>query len=90
MGTALITLKIMPESPDTELEEIKNKSKKIIEKGKGKVDSIKEEPIAFGLKAIIIGFALDESLELEPIEEKLKKVQNVSSVQVIDMRRAFG
>jgi len=90
MGIALITLKLMPESPDSNLEEIKANSKKIIAKGKGKLENIKEEPIAFGLKAIIISFALDESLELESIEEALKKVQNVSSVQVIDMRRAFG
>ncbi len=90
MGTVLITLKIMPESPDSNLEEIKSISKEIIEKGKGKLENINEEPIAFGLKAVIISFALDESLELESIEEALKKVQNVSSVQVIDMRRAFG
>ncbi len=90
MGTVLITLKIMPESPDSNLEEIKSISKDIIEKGKGKLENINEEPIAFGLKAVIISFALDESLELESIEEALKKVQNVSSVQVIDMRRAFG
>lgn len=90
MGTALITLKIMPESPDSDLEEIKSSSKAIIEKGQGKLENTKEEPIAFGLKAIIISFALDESLELESIEEELKKIQSVSSVQVIDMRRAFG
>ncbi len=90
MGIALITLKIMPESPESNLEEIKNVSKAVIERKKGKVDNVKEEPIAFGLKAVIISFALDESVELEPIEEELKKVKEVSSVQVMDMRRAIG
>jgi elongation factor 1-beta len=90
MGTALITIKIMPESPDTELEAIKEKARETIAKGQGKVDGTKEEPIAFGLKAIIVNFALDESKELEPIENELKKIEGVSSVQVIDMRRAFG
>ena len=42
MGTALITLKIMPETPDTELEEIKSKAKETIEKGEGKVDEPKD------------------------------------------------
>jgi len=90
MGTALITLKVMPESPDVDLEELKEKSKALIEKGEGKIDEIKEEPIAFGLKAVIISFALDESKELEPMEKELNALENVSSVQVVDMRRAFG
>ena len=90
MGTALIKIKIMPTSPEINLEEIKEKSKGVIEKGEGKNISFEEEPIAFGLKAVIAGFALDESKELEPLENKLKEIENVNSVQVIDMRRAFG
>ena len=90
MGTALIRLKIMPESPDVNLEELKEKAKEVIEAGEGKIDAFDEQPIAFGLKAIIVGFALDESKELETLEEQLKKIENVSSVQVVDMRRAFG
>ena len=90
MGTALIKLKIMPDSPDVNLEDIKNKAKEIIEGSEGKINDFEEEPIAFGLKAVIVGFALDESKELEPLEEALKSVENISSVQVIDMRRAFG
>jgi elongation factor 1-beta len=90
MGTALIKIKIMPSSPEVDLEEIKTKAREVIEGGEGKINDFKEEPIAFGLKAVIVGFALDESKELEPIEESLKKIENVNSVQVIDMRRAFG
>jgi len=90
MGIAAIKIKLMPSSPDVNLEEIKTRAKKIIEKGQGKNPSFEEQPIAFGLKAIIVFFALDESKPLEPIENELGKIENVNSSQVIDMRRAFG
>lgn len=90
MGTALLKIKIMPSSPNTNLEEIKKKAKIVVEKNKGKNCRTEEEPIAFGLKAVIISFDIDESQELEPIEEGLKKIKNVNSAQVVDMRRAFG
>ena len=90
MGTTLVTIKLMPSSPEENLEEIKEKAKKIVEEGKGTKTRFEEEPIAFGLKAIIIYFDLDEEQELEPIETDLSKIENVSSSQVTDMRRAFG
>lgn len=90
MGIALIKMKIMPTSPEVDLEELKERIKEVIEKNLGKPTDFSEEPIAFGLKAIIAGFELNESIELDSIEENLKEVENVNSVQVIDMRRAFG
>lgn len=90
MGIALIKIKLMPDSPDANLEKIKQESQKIIEENKGTKTSFEEKPIAFGLKAVIAGFALDETYELEPIENKLKEIENVNSIEVIDMRRAFG
>ena len=90
MGTALIKIKIMPTSPETDLEEIKSKAKEAINETGGEKPTFEEEPVAFGLKAVIASFALDEDKSLDAIEEKLKTVENVNSVQVIDMRRAFG
>lgn len=90
MGTALLKIKLMPTSPEVDLEKIKLDARKIIEEKGGKKCNFEEEPIAFGLKAVILFFEIDESQELEPIEEDLKKIENVSSSQVIDMRRAFG
>lgn len=90
MGTALVKIKLMPKSPDTNLEEIKERAKEIIEKGQGKNCTFEEELIAFGLKAVLVSFDMDEEQELEPIEENLKKIENVNSAQVVDMRRAFG
>lgn len=90
MGTVLIKLKIMPTSPEADLKEIEKHAKSIIKKNKGKNLSFEIQPIAFGLKAIIASFALDESDELEPTEIAIKKIENVNSVEVVDMRKAFG
>ena len=90
MEIAAVKIKLMPSSPESNLEEIKAKAKKVVEKGEGKNVSFTEEPIAFGLKAIIVFFALDESKELEPIENKLGEIESVNSAEVIDLRRAFG
>jgi len=90
MGTAAVKIRLMPTSPEINLEEIKKESKEIVENSGGKNCQIEEEPIAFGLKAIILFFAWDESEELEKLEDSLGKIENVNSVQIIDMRRAFG
>jgi len=90
MGTTLLKIKLMPSSPDVDLEEIKAKAKEVLEKGQGKNCNFEEELIAFGLKAIIVSFDIDEFHDLELIERGLEKIENVNSARVIDMRRAFG
>jgi elongation factor 1-beta len=90
MGTALLKIKLMPSSPEINLEEVKEKAKTIVEESKGRNCKFEEEPIAFGLKALIVSFDIDEEQELEPIEEGLRNMENINSAQVIDMRRAFG
>ncbi len=91
MGTVGIKIKMMPTSPEIDLEEIKENSKKVIENKQGKNVTFEEEDVAFGLKAVIATFALDEdSGDVEGVNGDLGKVENVNSSQIIDMRRAFG
>jgi len=90
MGTALVMIKMMPESPDSDLEAIQEKAKQIINEKDGKNASTKTEPIAFGLNAVILSFAMDESMSVDDFENPLKKIPQVSSAEVIDFRRAFG
>ncbi|MEK6913504.1 MAG: elongation factor 1-beta [Nanoarchaeota archaeon] len=90
MGTAVVKIKVMPTSPEVDLERIKQEmTSKIGEMG-GKGCQLEEEPIAFGLKAIIVLFAWPEEAELENLEESLQSIEDVNSVQVIDIRRAIG
>ena len=87
--TAIVKIKFMPSSPETNLEEIKEKARKLIENEGGKGVKFEEEPIAFGLKAVIVFFLWDEGKELEPLENSLEKIENVNSVEMIDMRKAI-
>jgi len=90
MGIAAVKIKILPTSPEVDLERIKETVKSSVEGKGGKNCTFEEEPIAFGLKAIIAFFAWPEELELETLENALGEIEDVSSLQVIDMRRAFG
>ncbi|RLG14534.1 elongation factor 1-beta [Candidatus Pacearchaeota archaeon] len=87
MGIAGIKMRVMPKSPEVDLGIITEKIKKLVEKEGGKNKEYSEEPIAFGLKAVIAFFEWPEEKPLEKIEEDIKKIENVNSIQVIDMRR---
>jgi len=87
MGIVGIKIKIMPTSPEVDLEKIKQKASSVVESFNGKNKGYSEEPIAFGLKAVISFFEWPEEKELSEIEEKFKQIENVQSVQIIDMRK---
>ena len=89
MGIVAVKIKLMPIGVETNLKKIEEQAKKDVEAMGGKNPSVTEEPIAFGLKAIILFFAWPEEKELEALEQKLAKIKDVNSIQVIDMRRAF-
>ncbi|VVB83459.1 Elongation factor 1-beta [uncultured archaeon] len=90
MGIAAVKIKIFPTSPDVDLEELKKTIKSLVERTGGKNCSFEQEPIAFGLEAIIALFAWPEEIELQELEDSLNEIEEVSSIQVVDMRRAFG
>jgi elongation factor 1-beta len=95
MAKAVVTLKIMPDSPETDLKALENKSLKAIKHfcGDGKeVDYRTEiEPIAFGLKAVKLTFVMDEAKgSTEKLENEISGFEEVNSVEVIDVRRAIG
>jgi len=91
MGAVVaIIVKLMPESPTTNLEEIKKAATKILEGEGGKNLSFEEKPIAFGLKSLHVKFAMPEEKGTDLVESILSKINEVSSVTIEDYRRAFG
>ena len=81
----------MPEGIDTDLEILKTKIKTAIETFESGVFSeAKEEPIAFGLKALIVPIALSEDEESDAVEKALSEIEDVSSVELVDYRRVVG
>jgi len=79
--------KLMPKSPDEDLEEIKIAAKKIVEDFGGNNKEYEIEPIAFGLKAIIVFFFYPDNKSTEHLEEEFEKVEGVQSAKLIDMRK---
>ena len=57
MGIVAVKIKIMPTSPTVNTKKIGEKAKELVESIGGKNCSITEEPIAFGLNALIVFFA---------------------------------
>jgi elongation factor 1-beta len=90
MGFTAIQLKIMPDSPEANLQEIEKKAEQIITSMHKTLIKIEEQPIAFGLKAILLSFAWNDEIETEKLEAALQKIENVSSVEILDIRKAFG
>ena len=91
MATVIVTMKIMPSSPDENLEGIQAAAARMISDFGGTVGKVEFEPIAFGIKAIVFMFALNESLGgTEDVEAKIAAISSVNSVQVTDVRRAVG
>jgi len=90
MGTVAVKIKVMPYSPETDIKEVEGKVREILKKDESGSPQTEIQPIAFGLKALIVLFGWPEEKELEELEGKLKKIKGVGSVEVIDMRRAIG
>lgn len=90
MGTAVVKIRIMPLSPDSDLKKIEEETKKLIENKGGKGCQFEEKPIAFGLNAVEVFFGWPEEEEIDSLEKEINNIKDVNSVQIIDMRRAIG
>jgi len=88
MGSVIISYKIFP----TDITVDFNVLKKRIEESLPEFASVYgygEEPIAFGLKALIthVKFPEDKTGVLEELEKKLETINEISQVQTITVRR---
>ena len=87
MGEVLTTMKIMPESPEEDLEAIKATIQSSMPEG-AKLESMDEEPIAFGLVAIILNFITDDGEGgSEPVEEMVSAIDGVASIEITGVGR---
>jgi len=91
MGTVYVTMKIMPKSPDTDLESVEGKANDVIINFGGSLAGSEQQPIAFGLMSLNITFSMSEDGgNTEDLEKQLTEIEDVMSAQVTDMRRAIG
>ncbi len=95
MADVIVTIEIMPESPDVNLELIKQEAVNYafsFSKLQNKEQiNVKVEPVAFGLNVIKLTFFMPESIgSTEPLEAKIKSIKGVNSAETTDVRRAMG
>ena len=89
MGVALITLKVMPIGVDVDFNSIKKSGEeRVIESG-GEITKTEEQPIAFGLKALMVFIRTPEDKDTDLFENAFKDIEGVSSVEIVDYRRAI-
>ena len=91
MASIIVTMKIMPSAPTSDLESIRVKAENAISSFGGKVGRVDIVPVAFGLKSVNMIFIMDESKgSTETLENQISSIDNANSVDVIDVRRALG
>ena len=91
MADVVVTLKIMPDSPEIDLKVVEKKATELISEFGGEVGKVEKEPVGFGLVALKMIFVMPESLgSKEELEERIKGLAEVSNVDVVDVRRAIG
>ncbi len=93
MANAILTFEIMPESPETDMEAVKEKALEIAKKhgAKGNMES-SVEPLAFGLKKVIIMgmYEVSDDKEFDDIPEEMAKIEGAQDAKIAKMDLAMG
>jgi translation elongation factor aEF-1 beta len=88
MGAILVTYKVFPEDIVKDFEPLKSEITKILPSA-SKIDGWGEEPIAFGLVALLVQVRFPEDVTgiVDEFEVELAKITGVSQVQTFQIRR---
>jgi elongation factor 1-beta len=87
MGEVAVQLKIMPNGPDVDLKALSDRiTSQVAEYGR--IYSCELQPIAFGLKALMLTVIVeDKEGGTEAVEASISKIDEVESVQVVAATR---
>lgn len=87
MGEVAAKIQVMPSGMDVDLKDLQEQLKKVIPSG-ARLHSFSEQPVAFGLKALIVVVKVgDIEGGTEKVEEAFSKVKGVESVSVVELGR---
>ncbi len=93
MAKAIVTLRIMPQSPEMDLEHIRKLAELKIDEfvGEHKLKQHEIKPVAFGLKSLDIFFMMDESQgSPDPVADDIATIEGVQSAEVTSVSRPMG
>lgn len=83
----VLTLRIFPSEVGADLDELKRKVRAALPEGV-RIHRFSEEPIAFGLVALVADVVLPEEGDPEVVEKSIRGVEGVSNIQALMVRRA--
>lgn len=87
MARLVARIRIMPAEAESNLESVLQSIKRSLPAGM-EMRSHAMEPIAFGLKAIVGDFLLDDAEgQMDKLEESIKKVDGVGEIEVTNISR---
>ena len=88
MGKIVIAYKIFPSEAGIDLEVLKEKIKKQLS-DIASIQRFDEEPIAFGISALVVNMVLSEDKEgiLDETEKRLNSLEEISQIQTLGVNR---
>ena len=88
MAKVMVSLKIFPSDIVADMNGLKEAIKKSLE-GKVTIYKFDEEPVAFGLTALIAHILIPEEASgtMDEVERRLKSIDGISEVEVLVSRR---
>ncbi len=83
MGEVSVTLKVMPEDKEIDLEKMRDEIESLMDP-----HDIEEEEVAFGLKALnVVKVIPEDAGGTDELEEKILELEGVKDVRVTDQRK---
>jgi elongation factor 1-beta len=87
MARLVVRIRILPAEAESNLENVVESIKKSVPRGMEMKNS-SMEPIAFGLKAIVGDFLLDDAEgQMDKLEGSIKSVEGVGEIEVTNISR---
>lgn len=82
MGDVALIIRVMPESPDVDLEALKSRIKASV----SGLHDVREEPIGFGLKALKIAVVVSDAAgESDAVEAKINTLEGVERAEIVEL-----
>jgi elongation factor 1-beta len=87
MGKVAAAVKVMPQSPDVDLDDLQERLEQSLPEG-AKINGVERDDVAFGLVALIPTVIVpDDAGGTEAVEESFAGVDGVESVEVENVGR---
>ncbi len=82
MGDVALIIRVMPESPEVNLEDLKSRIKAAV----SGLHDAREEPIGFGLKALKIAVVVSDAAgESDAVEAQINSLEGVERAEIVEL-----